>query len=347
MKPIDRPLLRGAVALQVHLKADPCGKQQVVLPIDDWNACQTLVGKLERCRAGGWQLAARRLEEELREGVSELASRLQAVKDSLMAADLERPRPAIVDIYRDLMALDDEFSDVYCDLTQQIVCATTEPIVLEGVHLGAFEIMLDWGRTPGQVREYRVLAQDPNPPAKDASVTHPHVQDDMLCEGAGHGAIRRALNESRLLDFFQLVAGVLRTYNADSPYVTLDEWYGVECGECAATIPADDYWVCEQCGTKLCENCYMACLGCSEVFCVCCANECAACEAYLCPPCTKRCQHCDKTFCNLCLSKEQFCVACHEKAKNEQAAEEEESASHDPTDAPLQPDSLGQAADSA
>ena len=37
--------------------------------------------------------------------------------------------------------------------------------------------------------EYRVIALDPHPATKSESITHPHVQDERLCEGEGHAAI--------------------------------------------------------------------------------------------------------------------------------------------------------------
>ena len=48
--------------------------------------------------------------------------------------------------------------------------------------------------------------------------------DERLCEGDGRSAIRQALAQGRLLDFFMLVAGGLRTYNAESPFVALEIW---------------------------------------------------------------------------------------------------------------------------
>ncbi len=41
-----------------------------------------------------------------------------------------------------------------------------------------------------------------------------------------------ALTEGRLLDFFMIVRQVLQTYSPDSPYVSLDDWYGRQCSDC-------------------------------------------------------------------------------------------------------------------
>src|SRR4029078_3338290 len=95
----------------------------------------------------------------------------------------------------------------------------TEAILLDGVYLGPFEIQLNWSRAPDSDRIcYRVMAEDPHPAESRDNVTHPHVMDELLCEGDGKHAIRLALSEGRLLDFFTLVAGLLRTHQPESPF---------------------------------------------------------------------------------------------------------------------------------
>ena len=147
----------------------------------------------------------------------------------------------IIDIYADLVALDEEFAEVSFDRRGQTISVTTEPIELEGVYLGPFEIRLDWSDlAEGHPGNYRVIAVDANPAAANESVTHPHVQDEAVCEGEGRQPIRKALEQGRLLDFFVIVANLLRTYNSDSPYVSLSDWHGVECADCGTTVSDDD-----------------------------------------------------------------------------------------------------------
>ena len=69
---------------------------------------------------------------------------------------------------------------------------TTEPIELEGIALGRFEIRFNW-LTVADERPYRVVALDPNPASRSADTTHPHVQYERLCEGDGARAIHQAL----------------------------------------------------------------------------------------------------------------------------------------------------------
>ena len=73
-----------------------------------------------------------------------------------------------------------------------------------------------------------MIAEDPHPAHSDDSVTHPHVQSEGVCEGDAKLPIRNALSQLRLLDFFQIVGSLLRTYNSGSPYVAL-LMTGTEC----------------------------------------------------------------------------------------------------------------------
>ena len=168
------------------------------------------------------------------------------------------------DIYRDILALDDEFEEVEIDLDEHELSVTTDRIVLEDIDLGPFEIRLDWQRL-GASSAYRVVALDPNPAARSDDVTHPHVQDEQLCEGEGRAAIRAALAEGRLYDFFLLVSQLLHTYGRGSAYVELDDWDGVPCDDCGGSVDEDDRYYCQRCGATLCGSCSVTCQGCGRV----------------------------------------------------------------------------------
>ena len=127
-----------------------------------------------------------------------------------------------------------------------------------------------------------MIAIDANPAGANDSVTHPHVQDEELCEGDGQQSIRKALEQGRLLDFFVIVANLLRTYNSGSPYISLSEWHGVECADCGYSVSADDRWICEKCETTLCEECNYNCFGCDRIYCNECVTRCENCEEYSC-----------------------------------------------------------------
>ena len=123
------------------------------------------------------------------------------------------------------MALKGEFTNLDIDIKAHEVAVTTDKITLEDVLLGEFEIRLKWDCIGRVQKPYRVIARDPHPAAKNEDVTHPHVQDEHLCEGEGQTAIAAAIAEGRLYDFFLLVSQVLHTYGRGSAYVALDRWH--------------------------------------------------------------------------------------------------------------------------
>jgi hypothetical protein len=100
------------------------------------------------------------------------------------------------EIYQDVLALGKEFPDMRIESKQQEAIVTTEPIELDGVSLGSFDIVLNLNSLPDA--SYSIKACEPNPASSNLSVTHPHVQDEKLCEGDGRLAIRAALAEGRL-----------------------------------------------------------------------------------------------------------------------------------------------------
>ena len=228
----------------------------------------------------------------------------------------------------------------------------TEPIILEGMDLGRFEIALDVEGDPRRIwGSYEVIALDPSPAASNPETTHPHVQTNQLCEGDGRSAIRRALREGRLLDFFVLVRQILRTYNAASAYVSLEHWSGVECRDCGELVGEDDRDYCEPCGTDICSNCSYTCAACGRGCCSECIETCSGCEERFCPGCLDPCAGCREPFCQECLTDEK-CSSCREDDQEEDREPESQPAipSSGETEgacAPLQPLRVGEAPVSA
>ena len=127
-----------------------------------------------------------------------------------------------------------EFPEVSIDKAEQTLSVLTEPIDLQGTHLGPFRIVLRWNRLR-QRRSYDVEASEPNPAQGEEEITHPHVQGRQLCEGEGAICIKAALSQGRIFDFFLLVKQILETYNPSSAYISLDRWNGVACPRAAGT----------------------------------------------------------------------------------------------------------------
>ena len=193
------------------------------------------------------------------------------------------------DVFRDIVALEGEFDGVDVNLRAGTLSVVVGPITLLDVELGAFRIELDLDGVARAVSSpYAVIALTPHPAESNSDVTHPHVQDDALCEGAGREAIRRALREGRLLDFFMVVANILRTYNPNGPYVALADWSGARCGDCDDLVSPDRLGSCRDCAQSVCDDCSVACGQCQGACCGDCLSSCASCDEPRCQDCLSR-----------------------------------------------------------
>jgi hypothetical protein len=144
--------------------------------------------------------------------------------------------PTLGSTLAELKALQEEFDDVAFNADEGALNAVTEPITLEDVYLGPFRIALYLDKLSEiyQKVPYYIIAVEPHPAAKDEAITHPHVSNEMLCEGEGAAAIRAALEDGRLCDFFVMVRGILTTYNPDTVQVATEPTGSLEKG------PEDD-----------------------------------------------------------------------------------------------------------
>ncbi len=302
----ERLLGRTAVAIHEQLLPRTSPGEYIELPIAAWQQCQVLHRKMRRSTQRGWQLAAERLQRDLRLAVGRLRDNLTELDRRLGPSNEESGRASINDIYADLVALHEEFEDVSVDRRKRAISVTTEAIELDGVYLGPFQIRLDWNDlSEGHPNNYRVIALDAHPAAANDSVTHPHVQDEAVCEGEGREPIRKALQQGRLLDFFMIVANLLRTYNSDGPFVSLADWHDVECADCGTMICEDERWTCENCAATVCGDCYDNCPGCDGNFCNECVTRCECCDENHCGDCIKPCSCCRAELCPNCLDKKE------------------------------------------
>jgi hypothetical protein len=232
------------------------------------------------------------------------------VANALQEQHRDVPFAPVAEIYRDLLALKQEFDSVSCDLRRGQLRVETEPIVLDGIELGRFEICLEWNYLERE-RMYHIIALDPNPAATNASVTHPHVQDGHLCEGEGYAAIRSALADGRLFDFFVIVARILGTYAYGSAYVELKDWGGLPCHGCGDHVAADERTYCNGCDEVLCDGCNHPCQECGTSHCSGCISECKGCNQAFCSACLGECSQCSVLTCSECL-EESLCPGCRE-----------------------------------
>ena len=316
MDPINKTALRAAVLIHEQLSGGTCHEMPIYLPEYSWNNVQRLRRQIGRARERGWHRAAKQLATDLAGVMDDCRRELENAARVLRSRLPERHVFSVSDIYRDILALYNEFEEVEIDLDEHKLSVTTDHIVLEYTHLGRFEIRLDWRRL-GVSPAYRVVALDPNPAAKSDDITHPHVQGEQLCEGEGRVAVQAALAECRLHDFFLLISQLLHTYGRGSGYAELDNWDGIPCEACGDSVNEDDRYYCQHCETTLCGGCAIPCQECGEHYCSGCIATCAACGYEHCSSCLAACSGCHKRFCDECLEAG-LCRSCHEKQRNEE-----------------------------
>ena len=181
---------------------------------------------LTRCNARGWDAAAEHILAQVDRLVCEIPQVTDMVRRT--AQSCHSPVPSLREVHQQLHQLADEFGNVEYDPEEDVLAVVTDPIELEKVSLGPFEIRLRIGslaeldnNTP-----YDIVALGPHPARANPSVTHPSVCHEHLSAGHAAAPIRAALAAGRICHFFVLVRSVLTRYDPDSPYVRLDEWDG-------------------------------------------------------------------------------------------------------------------------
>jgi hypothetical protein len=333
MKHAQRELIRVAQAI-CQSNQPRCEPAISRLPTSLWEAAERLHRRADYARDRGWNGAARRLTEELKDAIEDLAGALERCRVTLNGHEGANVFATAQEIFADLLALPGEFPHFDYDHREKTLTAVTAPIAFDEVWLGPFAIELHWeGIYYARHGAYRVIAQEPNPSQLDEETTHPHVQGEVLCEGDAAPAIRRALAQGRLVDFFLLVRSVLGTYNPDSPYITIENWYGSRCEECDYTAASDEMSCCSNCDRRLCDDCYLSCAGCERCCCYDCRADCAVCQETFCNGCLETCSACSRPVCPNCRDINLKCEKCHETTKSESSQPE----------SALQPNRLGEA----
>ena len=324
MDPINKKALRAAVLIHEHLAGGNRHDAALYLPEYSWHNIQQLRRRIELARRRSWHRAAARTTEVLTRALDDCHRNLENALRTLQSCPVEQPVASASDIYRDILALCEEFDEVDIHLDEHAISVTTDYIVLEHVNLGRFQVRLDWKLLGCCSQPYGIVARDPHPAAARDDVTHPHVQDGQLCEGEGRLAIHAALVECRLFDFFLMVNQLLHTYGQGSAYVELDRWNGVPCDDCGDSVNEDDRYCCHRYEATLCSSCSVSCQDCGDSYCSGCLGTCAACGYEHCSSCLATCPVCRKRFCEDCR-EDNICLSCHQEQRN---AESE----HDPSE---------------
>jgi hypothetical protein len=286
----------------------------------EWlRSCQR---QLKLCVTRKWLKAAHRLSEDLDCRFRSLRYDLDEIQNDRERLEQSLPRPG--EIAAELRQAEKEFGQLVYDRKQNFVSAVTEPITLEGIYLGEFEIRLQLAyQGDCHLREmFKVVAQDPHPADCDGSVTHPHVRAENLCAGQAESSIREALLSGRLCDFFLLVRSVLSQYNSASPHVSLEHWENsTSCFDCGSHISGESNY-CPTCENEFCNDCISYCQSCQDSFCQSCLTECKGCEEHICNSCILFCSHCKNPLCKTCLKNKQ--CPCMKNKEPEKELEKDE-----------------------
>ena len=288
--------------------------------------------RVEICMAKGWLVAVVQAVADYQRQLRRLQVYLEAelTKPTCDAFQLDE-----VTVLQDLLAAQNEFSQVEFNSKEKLLSVTSSEIVLDGEELGAFSIVLQL-ETLGDSNRfyYEVHPVNPNWAGSEDGVAHPHVHHDRLCEGDGQPAIKLALEQGRLLDFFQIVEQVLGNYNPSSAYVAISDWHGGEsCGRCGDPTDSSDLCECANCDVSVCRECTYGCHDCTDSFCGNCNEICEGCHENYCTRCIRSCDLCGESMCSDCLNNER-CDACEEK--------ENEEAGSDNSQTPVHADGVGQ-----
>ncbi|MCA9088800.1 MAG: hypothetical protein KDA90_09210 [Planctomycetaceae bacterium] len=353
--PQRRLLIKTALALQQQYDRLDRRPAPITLPQDQLAYLNRLHRQCQLARQHGYLAAWQRCRRRLSDTLQVLQHPLSTLQSELNQTRSVPTGPSLRLLYEELDSLSVEFADVDISLKSRTLTVTTEPITLEDIDLGPFDICLRWDQLD-QDSPYIVRAVEPDSAASNSTVVHPHVQAQRLCEGDGRPAIVRALQDGRIGEFFVLIRQVLQTYNAHSAYVPLESWHGVSCACCADEVAEDDASTCDGCDSTLCSDCTRSCYECDVALCFDCSRDCTACETRYCRRCLPRCSDCHARCCRDCLD-EGRCPTCHDAYLDSEHAEPQDPPI-DPTPSPptpsqttsptpsadVQPDRVGQAA---
>lgn len=325
------------LAMLSDLRANKYDKDQRKLDdiLAKWNGISNdlRLQKVATCRK--WHAAAAKVKTRMIRNISDLSPHFSRFKDEL--SQEESKLPVVSDLIAELQQTEQELGEVTLNLEEKTISIVTDPITMEDLSLGSFEIVLQIEKIKRLCFEspYKIVALDPNPASSDENVTHPHVSNEILCEGDGHLPIRKALEQGRLCDFFTIVSQILNTYNPDSPYVPIGDWEGICCYDCGYSTPRDETYYCEECYNDFCSQCSTYCQICDTTTCFGCAYECPSCRKPVCRNCVGTCDDCETMFCTDCLN-DALCSSCEENRKEDDYVEtKEESRKPDVTVQPV------------
>ena len=190
----QKQLIRVAEEIREQIRAFRAeryrqAKRKLSQLIEQTERLQTINRQLNIATRRGWTRAADSLFKAIPDALRNLSWHSTELERVIEERDGQAT--SLRDIFQELRQLEDEFGELRYPGEDRTLSVVTQPIELEGVHLGDFEIRLhipslSEARHSGA---YSVVALDPHPASANESVTHPHVSDERLCEGDASAAL--------------------------------------------------------------------------------------------------------------------------------------------------------------
>jgi len=332
MKELNK-LIKAASRIQVRLNQLQKNiysesVNQIEILISGYSQFAITNSKIRKALQKNWISAAKHLQQQNLRLIDDLSYTINKTKQ--FAAKPLPELPAISSIFADLRQIEQDCGKLNFDFEQDKIFVETEDIYLEDLYLGAFKIELRLDMLPElhKTLPYYCIALDPQYPVTSDDVTHPHVSNNILCEGDGATTIKTALEEGRLCDFFCIVTNILKTYNPDSPYVSLHDWSGIACYDCGYICDNENRYYCASCENDFCDSCSSYCRVCDEIICLGCGGQCPHCEEFICPSCINECSLFGSKCCHSCL-EEGMCPTCIEleRKNNDESREKDQTTS--------------------
>ncbi len=328
MEVTDKQLFKIADLILTRLKLlknnrhDEIQKQMYKVNLNLENL-QTIRDGINKCKCFEWNRAAEKLAAKSQRILQDVPFTISELERTIKTSQAKLP--SLRQIYEEIKQVQEEFGRMEYDRNNRTLSIFTDPIEMEGIFLGDFEIQLqifDIANIQNGTT-VKIIALDAHPAASSDDVTHPHVSDEYLCAGDASVPMHNALLDGRICDYFMLIKSVLETYNPSSPYVALDQWDGYACYDCGYTTDDENSFYCEACDCTFCNECYSYCHCCDTSLCHGCLKSCPICGETVCESCLKTCNECGELVCESCIDDE-LCPTCKEESEAQDEEVEEE-----------------------
>ena len=294
---------------------------------------------------------ANRMIPDLRESMMFALDKCAALMKSMVSDEVCKPL-GVKEAVQELTIINDAWEEV--TYQEGVLSVNIGNVTLddgnEEIDLGDFILHVNLDNPMGKAVHdgdrliSGLLIEAAHPFPGSTELYHPHVKNGKLCSGDGGDIMQLALRQGRLEDYFRIVEAVMNTYNDDSPYEPLSDWYDPDresqtlcdvCGEwsdestfhcssCSVGLcescstisecQSCNEWYCEECmsggcegcGESMCSECTLSCIGCDNIYCKECTTECSQCSNRSCQECLTACS-CDAEVCHECRNECCYC----------------------------------------